>query len=228
MKKTGFTIGLFTVLAATSGWLALSSASAEPFRLGSLGELSPAELAQEFDSMPDDDRADSDLLPSEPAPSANPFFLLDRSPRSPIKDGIPLFPAEWPTEDVQSVIVYVDKDEDSDEPSQRLKLKVNGEIVPNGIWYVSTGILPDHRTPDYEDRPILKMVYNYWSRKYDAPMNWSVFITPGIAIHATPASNYSRLGKPASHGCIRQTETKAYWLYQYLKKFRSVTRIHVL
>jgi lipoprotein-anchoring transpeptidase ErfK/SrfK len=40
------------------------------------------------------------------------------------------------------------------------------------------------------------------SRKYDwAPMPWSVFFHRGYAVHGT--TDLKRLGRPASHGCIR-------------------------
>ncbi len=43
---------------------------------------------------------------------------------------------------------------------------------------------------------------NHRSRKYDwAPMPWSVFFHGGYAVHGT--TDLKRLGRPASHGCIR-------------------------
>jgi lipoprotein-anchoring transpeptidase ErfK/SrfK len=43
---------------------------------------------------------------------------------------------------------------------------------------------------------------NHRSRKYDwAPMPWSVFFHRGYAVHGT--KDLKRLGRPASHGCIR-------------------------
>jgi lipoprotein-anchoring transpeptidase ErfK/SrfK len=48
----------------------------------------------------------------------------------------------------------------------------------------------------------------YWasrhhrSRKYDnAPMPWAIFFNGGYAVHAT--YDLKRLGRPASHGCVR-------------------------
>ena len=48
----------------------------------------------------------------------------------------------------------------------------------------------------------------YWasrhhrSRKYDnAPMPYAIFFNGGYAVHAT--YDLKRLGRPASHGCIR-------------------------
>jgi lipoprotein-anchoring transpeptidase ErfK/SrfK len=43
---------------------------------------------------------------------------------------------------------------------------------------------------------------NHRSRKYDdAPMPYAVFFNGGYAVHAT--YDLKRLGRPASHGCIR-------------------------
>jgi lipoprotein-anchoring transpeptidase ErfK/SrfK len=43
---------------------------------------------------------------------------------------------------------------------------------------------------------------NHRSRKYDdAPMPFAVFFNGGYAVHAT--FDLKRLGRPASHGCIR-------------------------
>lgn len=43
---------------------------------------------------------------------------------------------------------------------------------------------------------------NHRSRKYDnAPMPYAVFYNGGFAVHAT--YDLKRLGRPASHGCVR-------------------------
>jgi lipoprotein-anchoring transpeptidase ErfK/SrfK len=43
---------------------------------------------------------------------------------------------------------------------------------------------------------------NHRSRKYDnAPMPYAVFFNGGYAVHAT--FDLKRLGRPASHGCVR-------------------------
>jgi lipoprotein-anchoring transpeptidase ErfK/SrfK len=43
---------------------------------------------------------------------------------------------------------------------------------------------------------------NHRSRKYDnAPMPYAIFFNGGYAVHAT--YDVKRLGRPASHGCIR-------------------------
>lgn len=59
-----------------------------------------------------------------------------------------------------------------------------GYVTPEGSWSAKW-LSRDHR-----------------SRKYDnAPMPYAVFFNGGYAVHAT--FDLKRLGRPASHGCIR-------------------------
>src|SRR5690606_31032066 len=45
---------------------------------------------------------------------------------------------------------------------------------------------------------------DYMSRTFlSAPMTWAVFFNGGIALHSTTTSQYARLGKRASGGCVR-------------------------
>jgi hypothetical protein len=54
------------------------------------------------------------------------------------------------------------------------------------------------------------------SRKYDwAPMPWSVFFNGGYAIHGT--TDLKRLGRPASHGCVRLHPENAKVFFQMVK-----------
>ena len=56
-------------------------------------------------------------------------------------------------------------------------------------------------TPTGSFKPT-RMHEMWYSRKYDnAPMPHSVFFHGGYAVHATDA--VKRLGRPASHGCVR-------------------------
>lgn len=61
-----------------------------------------------------------------------------------------------------------------------------------------------------------RMHLMWYSRKYNnAPMPYAIFYHKGYAVHGTSA--VAKLGKPASHGCIRlQTENakKFYYLVQ--------------
>ncbi len=49
-----------------------------------------------------------------------------------------------------------------------------------------------------------------------SPMPYSVFFTGGYAIHGTGA--ISRLGRPASHGCIRLHPSNARTFYSLVKQ----------
>jgi hypothetical protein len=57
----------------------------------------------------------------------------------------------------------------------------------------------------------------WYSRQYDwTPMPYAVFFTRGVAFHGTDAT--SRLGKPASHGCIRLATSDAAQLFDLVHK----------
>ncbi|MCF6244882.1 MAG: L,D-transpeptidase [Sulfurovum sp.] len=81
-------------------------------------------------------------------------------------------------------------------------------------WKVSSG-KRGHATPRGQYRA-LSTVKNYMSRKYKAPMPYSVFFKPGYAIHATNSIN--KLGSPASHGCIRLHKSNASKFYALVRK----------
>ena len=54
---------------------------------------------------------------------------------------------------------------------------------------------------------------NHRSRKYDnAPMPYAIFFKGGYAVHAT--FDTKRLGRPASHGCVRLSPNNAATFYQ--------------
>ena len=84
------------------------------------------------------------------------------------------------------------------------------------VWDVSTG-RKGYTTPSGQFKPyVLKKLH--YSRKYDnAPMPYSIFFHGGYAIHAT--GEVERLGRPASHGCIRLELQNARWLYRIVKEF---------
>ncbi|MCW5772822.1 MAG: L,D-transpeptidase [Rhodospirillaceae bacterium] len=96
-----------------------------------------------------------------------------------------------------------------DKRTQRMTVYVDGE--KRHEFKVSTGA-PGHVTPSGEFRPssMHKMAI---SIKYgNTPMPHAIFFTRvGHAIHATTA--VSRLGHPASHGCIRLSPEDAKTLY---------------
>ncbi len=90
------------------------------------------------------------------------------------------------------VVVQIDKS------SQRMAVSVDGSMRYN--WPVSTG-RSGYGTPSGTFHP-QSMARSYFSRKYyNAPMPHAIFFYYGFAIHGT--NDISRLGGPASHGCVR-------------------------
>ncbi len=108
--------------------------------------------------------------------------------------------------------------------SQSMKVTVNGRHY--ATWRVSTG-RRGYRTPVGTWRPKwLKRMH--YSRKYhNSPMPYSIFFLGGYAIHGT---NYTRrLGRPASHGCVRLAPGNARTLYYLVRRHgmrRTRIRIH--
>ena len=82
-------------------------------------------------------------------------------------------------------------------------------------WPVSTA-RQGYITPRGEYRP--QRMHKMWhSRKYDmAPMPFAVFYDRGWAVHGTSA--VSRLGKPASHGCVRLATPNAETFYTLVRQ----------
>lgn len=101
-----------------------------------------------------------------------------------------------------AVNVHIDKS------SQRMIVSVDGAVRYS--WPVSTG-RAGYGTPNGVFRP-QRMHRTWFSRKYyNSPMPHSIFFNGGYAIHGT---NYiSRLGGPASHGCVRLHPSHAAALY---------------
>lgn len=83
------------------------------------------------------------------------------------------------------------------------------------VWPISSGTAR-HPTPPGTFRP--QWASRMWySRQYDwAPMPYAVFINGGVAVHGTP--HVSRLGSPASHGCIRLATGNAKTFYNLVYK----------
>jgi Uncharacterized protein conserved in bacteria len=81
---------------------------------------------------------------------------------------------------------------------QTMVVTENG--IPKYRWKVSTGGNGYHTpTGSYTAKWLSK---NHRSRKYDnAPMPFAIFFKDGYAVHAT--FDVKRLGRPASHGCVR-------------------------
>lgn len=96
--------------------------------------------------------------------------------------------------------------------SQRMIVMVDG--VKAGEYAVSTG-RKGYRTPVGEYQP-QRMHKKYYSKKYhNSPMPNSIFFNGGIAVHGT--TEIARLGKPASHGCVRMHPQQAAVLFELVK-----------
>jgi len=81
--------------------------------------------------------------------------------------------------------------------SQSMTVIKNGAVLYN--WPVSTG-RKGYGTPTgtYTAKWLSR---HHWSKKYDAPMPHAIFFRGGYAIHGT--NHVKRLGRVASHGCVR-------------------------
>ncbi len=107
-----------------------------------------------------------------------------------------------------------------DVSQQVMRVYVNGKRYYT--WRVSTGRRGYH-TPRGSYRPTFMKRMHYSSKYNNSPMPWSIFFKGGYAIHGT---NYiKRLGRPASHGCIRLHPAAARELYRLVNRNRSRTRI---
>ena len=92
--------------------------------------------------------------------------------------------------------------------TQRLTVLEGGTVLH--VWPISSG-LRDYPTPTGTFQP--KSANRMWySRQYDwTPMPYAVFFTRGVAFHGTSAT--WRLGKSASHGCVRLATSDAAKLF---------------
>jgi hypothetical protein len=115
------------------------------------------------------------------------------------------------------VVVTVDKS------AQRLTVEVDGSTRYQ--WPVSTARW-GYRTPNGSYRPE-RLERQWYSRKYDwSPMPHSIFFSGGYAIHGS--YEVSRLGRPASHGCIRLHPQNAATLFDLVQRRTGDTRIVVI
>src|SRR5713101_1494653 len=101
-----------------------------------------------------------------------------------------------------------------DKNVQLMTVAVDG--VERYQWPVSTGI-PSRETPNGSFRTF-RMEEDHYSKEFDdAPMPHSIFFTKiGHAIHGTDSE--SRLGTPASHGCVRLSRANASTLYALVEE----------
>ncbi len=90
-------------------------------------------------------------------------------------------------------------------------------------WLCSTG-RKGYKTPEGNYTPYHAVKMHHSKQWDDAPMPYSVFFHQGFAIHGT---NYvSRLGRRASHGCVRLSTTHAKKFYSLTRKY-GYKRVHI-
>jgi lipoprotein-anchoring transpeptidase ErfK/SrfK len=115
---------------------------------------------------------------------------------------------EATTPPASKVLVIIDK------PSQKMKVLVDD--VELYSWKVSSG-LPGFATPSgaYTASSMNEIWYSKeWD---DAPMPHAIFFTKqGHAIHGTEETK--KLGRPASHGCVRLAPEDARTLFALVKE----------
>lgn len=111
-----------------------------------------------------------------------------------------------------------------DKSAQRMTVQVDGATAYN--WAISTGRM-GYNTPNGTFRP-QRLARTWNSRKYNwAPMPHSVFFHGGFAIHGSYETG--RLGRPASHGCIRLHPANAARLFALVQQHgMAATRIVVM
>ena len=100
-----------------------------------------------------------------------------------------------------------------DVAAQKMIVTHHGKVLHE--WPVSTA-RAGYVTPRGEYRP--QRIHKMWhSRSYDmAPMPFAVFYDRGWAVHGTSA--VSRLGSPASHGCVRLATPNAETFYSLVRQ----------
>jgi hypothetical protein len=105
-----------------------------------------------------------------------------------------------------NVLILVDK------TTQQMRVSVDG--VPRYQFRVSTG-RPGYGTPNGTFHP-QRLAATWFSKLYyNSPMPYSIFFHSGYAIHGS--YEISRLGGPASHGCIRLHPANAETLFAVVK-----------
>ncbi len=99
-----------------------------------------------------------------------------------------------------------------DQSEQRMRVFVDGDLAYS--WPVSTA-RRGYRTP-FGSFGIKRMERMWYSRKYHfSPMPHSLFFAGGYAIHGT--YSVRKLGRPASHGCVRLHPAHARTLFELVR-----------
>jgi hypothetical protein len=98
--------------------------------------------------------------------------------------------------------------------AQQMSVEVDG--ATRWVWPVSTG-RKSYDTPSGDFQPY-RMAADHYSKEWDdAPMPHSIFFTDsGHAIHGSFETR--RLGRRASHGCVRLSPTNAEKLFKLVRR----------
>src|SRR5215203_1917064 len=151
----------------------------------------------------------AEIVSGAPTPTAPASRATSETPAanqplaSPAQETVVGAPAPTPIR----VLITVDK------AAQRMRVTVDGKLRHS--WPVSTGRV-QFETPSGTFRP-LRLAKEHYSKEWDdAPMPHSIFFTSaGHAIHGSNATR--RLGRPASHGCVRLAPANAAKLFALVK-----------
>ena len=107
--------------------------------------------------------------------------------------------------------------------TQTMVVMVDGAVAHE--FLVSTGA-PGHDTPDFDRHPNGRIYDQYSSSTYPGGnyqglgnMPYAVFIEGGFAVHGTGKSNWKRLGKKASHGCVRLHPDNAFIFNRLVRQY---------
>lgn len=108
---------------------------------------------------------------------------------------------------------------------QKLTVLENGAL--KYTWTISTGKSSAFPTPVGTFTPQW-MTPMWYSRQWSwTPMPYAIFINEGVAIHAT--SEISKLGQPASKGCIRLSLANAKTLFKMVSRHgMKATRVSII
>jgi lipoprotein-anchoring transpeptidase ErfK/SrfK len=102
----------------------------------------------------------------------------------------------------QQMDVVVDNGVERMTYSWKVSTARSGYVTPRGV-YQPTWLSRHHRSREYDN----------------APMPFAVFFHNGYAVHATDA--VSRLGTPASHGCVRLAPENAAQFFELVSAYGS-------
>lgn len=111
-----------------------------------------------------------------------------------------------PASALAEIVINIDKS------AQRMSVAVDG--AQKYDWAVSTGLGGGPPSGAYAP---LRLERKWFSRKYGwAPMPHAIFFRKGYAIHGT--LYVSRLGRRASHGCVRLRPANAATLFALVQQ----------